>query len=161
VVAATLGISAVLQASPTAYDVLRYVGAAYLAYIGLQALSSRVWGRRVMAHEDPLATPRRHGPLLGSGFVAGLATDLLNPKVGVFFVTFLPAFVPAGSHVAPTTLAFGAVFVLETFAYFVVLIKAADRILDWMARPRTKRILDRAAGVVFIGFGLRLATEGS
>lgn len=156
VVAASLGLSAVLQASPTAYDVLRYVGAAYLAWVGVSALRSRLTAR----HEPAPAVVRRHRPLLGSGFVAGLATDLLNPKVGVFFVTFLPAFVPRGAGVGVTTLELGAVFVLETLVYFLVLIRAADRVLRWMNEPRTRRVIDRAAGMVFIGFGIRLATEG-
>jgi threonine/homoserine/homoserine lactone efflux protein len=155
VVAASLGLSAVLQASPTAYEVLRYVGAAYLLWIGVLTLRSRLTTR-----EEATAPVRRHGPLLGSGFVAGLATDLLNPKVGVFFVTFLPAFVPKGSSVGLTTLALGAVFVLETLLYFVVLIRAGDHVLRWMQDPGTRRIIDRAAGVVFLGFGIRLATEG-
>lgn len=155
VLAASLGLSAVLRASHTGYDVLRYVGGAYLVWIGVQSLRSR----RVDV-TDASAVPRRsYGPLLGSGYVAGLATDLLNPKVGVFFITFLPAFVPRGSDVGTATLAFGAVFVVETLIYFALLIRVADRVVGWMTDPRTRQRLDRAAGVVFLGFGLRLATE--
>lgn len=155
VVAASLGLSAVLRASHTGYDVLRYVGAAYLLVVGLQSLRSRV-GRHDRDVPDVAAGSR---PLLGTGYVAGLATDLLNPKVGVFFVTFLPAFVPHGADVGVATLAFGGIFIAETLAYFAVLIRAADRVLSWMRDPRTRRRLDRGAGLVFIGFGLRLATE--
>ena len=155
VAAASLGLSAVLQASHTGYDVLRYVGGAYLIWVGVQALRSRA----ALAHE-PQAVPTRHyGPLLGSGYLAGLATDLLNPKVGVFFITFLPAFVPHGADVGAVTLLLGAIFALETLVYFVLLIGVADRIVSWMTDPRTRRRLDRGAGLVFIGFGLRLATE--
>jgi threonine/homoserine/homoserine lactone efflux protein len=158
VVAASLGLSAMLRASHTGYDVLRYVGAAYLLWIGIQAVRSRA---RLMGGPEAVAVaPRRHGPLLGSGYVAGLATDLLNPKVGVFFVSFLPGFIPHGADVGATSLALGAVFVLETLVYFVLLIGVADRVVGWMANERTRRVLDRAAGVVFIGFGLRLATDG-
>src|SRR3954451_25280135 len=90
VVAASLGLSAMLRASHTGYDVLRYVGAAYLLWVGIQAVRSRA---RLMGGPDAVTVaPRRYGPLLGSGYVAGLATDLLNPKVGVFFVSFLPGF---------------------------------------------------------------------
>jgi threonine/homoserine/homoserine lactone efflux protein len=155
VLAASLGLSAVLRASHTGYDVLRYAGGAYLIWIGIQSLRS---------HREGVAdihgvTPRAYGPLLGSGYVAGLATDLLNPKVGVFFITFLPAFVPHGTDVGPATLAFGAVFVLETLVYFAALIRVADRVIRWMTDPRTRRQLDRGAGLVFVGFGVRLATE--
>ena len=154
VVAASLGLSAVLRASHTGYDVLRYVGGAYLIYVGVQSLRSRV-----LRHDDPTASVHHPRPLLGSGYVAGLATDLLNPKVGVFFITFLPAFVPRGADVGMATLAFGAVFVLETLVYFIALIGVADRVVSWMTDPRTRRRLDRGAGLIFIGFGVRLATE--
>jgi threonine/homoserine/homoserine lactone efflux protein len=155
VVAASLGLSALLRASHTGYDVLRYVGGAYLLFIGVQSLRGRS-----APTGDVEVEPRKYGPLLGSGYFAGLATDLLNPKVGVFFVTFLPAFVPRGSDVGVVTLLLGAIFVVEALLYFVFLIGIADRVLRWMTDARTRRRLDRGAGLVFIGFGLRLATEG-
>jgi threonine/homoserine/homoserine lactone efflux protein len=155
VLAASLGLSAVLRASHTGYDVLRYVGGAYLVWIGIQSLRSR----GAFDTDVGPVTRRRYGPLLGSGYVAGLTTDLLNPKVGVFFITFLPAFVPRGTGVGPATLAFGAVFVFETLIYFVLLIRVADRIIGWMTDPLIRRRLDRGAGLVFLGFGIRLATE--
>jgi threonine/homoserine/homoserine lactone efflux protein len=158
VVAASLGLSALLRASHTGYDVLRYVGGAYLVWVGVQALRSRT--ARTGAHAAP-RPQRTYGPLLGSGYVAGLATDLLNPKVGVFFVTFLPGFVPRGADVGAASLAFGAVFVLETLIYFLLMIKIADRVVAWMTDARTRQRLDRGAGLVFIGFGVRLATEQS
>lgn len=154
VVAASLGLSAVLRASHTGYTLLRYAGGAYLVYVGIQALRAR----QAAAGAAP-AEARRYGPLLGSGFVAGLATDLLNPKVGIMFVTFLPAFVPHGVDVGAASLALGAVFVAETLVYFALLIWVADRIVSWMTHERTRRRLDRVAGTVFIGFGLRLATD--
>ena len=156
VVATSLGLSALLRASHTGYDVLRYVGGAYLLWIGVQALRGK---SAPTGDTDDVVAPRRYGPILGSGYVAGLATDLLNPKVGVFFVTFLPAFVPHGSDVGLVTLGLGAVFILETALYFVLLIGVADRVIGWMTDARKRRQIDRAAGLVFIGFGLRLATE--
>jgi threonine/homoserine/homoserine lactone efflux protein len=156
VVSASLGLSALLRASHTGYDVLRYVGGAYLLFIGIQSVRGRT---APTGDETDVVAPRKRGPLLGSGYVAGLATDLLNPKVGVFFVTFLPAFVPRGTDVGLVTLLLGAMFIVETFLYFVVLLSVADRVIGWMTNARTRRRLDRAAGVVFIGFGVRLATE--
>lgn len=163
VVTASLGLSAVLRASHTGYDVLRIVGATYLLWIGVQSLRSRtaLTGR----HDDlePVeAEPtqgRSYGPLLGSGYVSGLLTDLLNPKVGVFFISFLPGFVPHGESVGWFTLLLGAIFVAETALYFAMLLGVADRVVGWMNDVRTRRRLDRAAGLVFIGFGVRLATE--
>ena len=97
--------------------------------------------------------------MLGTGYLAGLATDLLNPKVGVFFVTFLPAFVPRGEPVGSTSMLLGAVFVLETAIYFAVLVTMVDRVTRWMVNARIRRRLDACSAVVLIGFGARLALE--
>ena len=149
VVAAALGLAALLRASEAAYTALRWAGAAYLLWLGVQSLRSRA------VPTGPDERRRR----IGTGFSAGLATDLLNPKVGVFFVTFLPGFIPRGHDVGLTSLLFGAIFVVETAAYFTVLLLLAGRVTAWLDRPTIRRRLDRATGVVLIGFGLRLAVE--
>src|SRR5437660_4880425 len=95
VATAALGLSALLRASHVGYEVLRIAGAAYLFFLGVQSLRSRavpMSGEPAM--QEPPEPARSRPALLGRGFGAGLATDLLNPKVGVFFVTFLPGFVP-------------------------------------------------------------------
>ncbi len=160
VAVAALGLSAVLRASSDAYAALRIAGAVYLLWLGVQSLRAR---RPALGDAGAFAlegapAPTRRG-LLGSGYGSGLATDLLNPKVGVFFVTFLPGFVPHGQSVGTTTLLLGAVFVVETALYFTVLLLLAGRITGWMANPRVQRRLDRATGLVLVGFGVRLAVE--
>ena len=147
VVTAVLGVSAVLRASHDAYVGLRVVGAAYLVYLGVRSLRSR---------DGEGAASRR---LLSTGYTAGLLTDLLNPKVGVFFVTFLPGFVPHGYSLAWTSLVFGAIFVFLTGAYFAILLTASRPVTRWMANSRVRRRMDRCTGLVLIGFGLRLALE--
>jgi threonine/homoserine/homoserine lactone efflux protein len=152
--AAALGLAAILHASEDAYTVLRIVGAVYLLWLGVQTLRTR--GIPELVTRDP-AAPRPRW--FGRGYGAGLATDLLNPKVGVFFVTFLPGFVPAGHSIGVTSLAFGAIFVAETAVYFAFLLFLAGRITGWMRDTKVRRWLDRATGTVLIGFGLRLAVE--
>ena len=147
VVAAALGLSAVLRASHDGYIVLRWVGAAYLVWIGVQSLRARP------AHD------RQRAGVLGGGYPAGLATDLLNPKVGVFFVAFLPGFVPHGYDVGLFTLLLGAIFIAETALYFLVLLTASRIITRWLNTPRIQRRIDRLTGLVFIGFGARLVLE--
>lgn len=147
---AALGLSVLLRASHDAYLTLKVAGAVYLVWIGVQSWRSRALG-------DGQEFSR--AGLLGRGFGAGLATDLLNPKVGVFFVTFLPGFVPGGEPVGLTTLLFGAIFVGLTALYFAVLLLLAGRVTGWMDDPVIRTRLDRIAGTVFIGFGVRLATE--
>lgn len=147
VAAATLGLAALLRASQDGYLVLKIVGAAYLIWLGVQSLRPHA----------PAELPRRR--LLGRGFVAGFATDLLNPKVGVFFVTFLPGFVPHGYSVAAMSLLFGAIFILETAVYFTVLLVVAGRVTHWVSDARVRRRMDTTTGIVLIGLGIRLAVE--
>jgi threonine/homoserine/homoserine lactone efflux protein len=150
VVAAALGLAAVLEASEVGYAVLRIVGACYLVFLGVQA-----W--RTRGHvEQPVDGGRG---LLGTGFRAGVLTNLLNPKVGVFFVTFLPGFVPEGSSVLWVTLLFGSIFIVLTAAYWVLLLGLAGRVTGWMSTPRIRRRLDTATAAVLVAFGVRLATE--
>jgi threonine/homoserine/homoserine lactone efflux protein len=147
---AALGLAAVLRASQIAYDVLRIAGAAYLVWLGLQSLYAAL---------RKSAEPELRGGIVGTGFVAGLVTNLLNPKVGVFFVTFLPGFVPHGYPVGPTSLLLGAVFLLLTVGYFVLLLASAVRLVRWLTTPRVRRRLDALTGAVLVGFGARLAVE--
>jgi threonine/homoserine/homoserine lactone efflux protein len=152
---AVLGLTAVLRASHDAYLALRVVGAAYLIWLGFQAL--RPSGR---AATEPSPGPSAAGRLsLHGGFLAGLATDLLNPKVGIFFVTFLPTFIAPGQPVAPTSLLLGGIYLAETAAYFVVLLLASTAVIRWMATERIRRRTDWTMGAVFIAFGVRLVLE--
>jgi threonine/homoserine/homoserine lactone efflux protein len=150
VVAAAVGLAAALHASQVGYEALRVAGAVYLGWLGIQAWRSR--GR---------ISPPREGRtgLLGGGFPAGLLTNLLNPKVGVFFIAFLPGFVPHGQPLGRTTLIFGAIFVVLTAAYWVVLLSLAGTVTTWMNTPRIRKRLDVVTGTMLIAFGLRLATE--
>ena len=147
---AALGLAAVLRASTVAYDVLKVVGACYLVWLGVQSL-------RTLRHGGLELAERRS--IVGTGFVAGMITNLLNPKVGVFFVTFLPGFVPAGHAVATTSLLFGAVFIGLTVAYYAALLTLAQRLTEWTSRPAIRKRMDALTGAVLIGFGIRLVTE--
>jgi threonine/homoserine/homoserine lactone efflux protein len=152
VVTAALGLSAVLRASHQAYLGLRIAGACYLVWLGIQSLRARG------AALDSLDVPSRRS-LIGTGYPAGLATNLLNPKVGVFFVTFLPGFVPAGFSVGWVSLLLGAIFLALTIGYFTLLIAASGPITRLLRTGRIRRRIERATGLVLIGFGLRLGLE--
>jgi threonine/homoserine/homoserine lactone efflux protein len=149
---AALGLAAVLRASEVGYAILRVAGACYLVWLGVQSLRSV---RRAAAVAE---VSGRRG-LVGTGFSAGLITNLLNPKVGVFFVTFLPGFVPHGYPIGITSLLFGALFIVLSIGYYVVLLALATRVTGWMAQPRVRRRMDAVTGTVLVGFGVRLAIE--
>jgi threonine/homoserine/homoserine lactone efflux protein len=152
VAATALGVSALLRASEIGYDVLKVVGACYLLWLGARSL---VAVRRPQTNAVELTAPAA----VRSGFWAGFLTDLLNPKVGVFFVSFLPGFVPAGHPVGWVTLGFGIWYAVLTALYFGGLVAVAGTVATWMGTARVRRRLDAATGLVLVAFGLRLATE--
>jgi len=144
------GLSALLVASESAYTMLRWAGAAYLLYVGFRLLRQR---RESLANE---AEPHNRGR---GAYARGALTNLLNPKVGIFYVSFLPQFIPAGASVAPFTLLLGAIHGLLGLLWFAALIAATRSLMQWLRRPSVVRWLDRATGGIFIGFGVRLAVE--
>lgn len=154
VVAAVVGLSALLRASEVGYEALKIVGACYLVWMGVQSL--RALRRPVGVASDTSSV----APLDRAGnFGAGFLTDLLNPKVGVLFVSFLPGFVPAGYSPTWTTLGLGAVYIVLTALYCAALIVASGSISTWMRTDRIRRRIDAMTGLVLVGFGVRLATE--
>ncbi|MDF1585271.1 LysE family translocator [Marinimicrococcus flavescens] len=151
--AVALGLGALLAASETGYALLKWAGACYLFWLGI-ALVRRP--RSGLANEA--ARPGRPGWTSGRAWlVRGLLTNLLNPKVGVFYVTFLPQFVPAGAPVAAYTFALAAVHVLLGLLWCALLIGASAPLGRALARPALLRAMDRLTGSLFIAFGVRLA----
>jgi threonine/homoserine/homoserine lactone efflux protein len=150
---AAAGLGIVLLASEFAYQALQIAGAAYLAYLGCKLLFSR---------RQPAATAAEVPEAAGSAwgwFGRGLLTNLLNPKVGLFYVTFMPQFIPAEANV----FLFGALLALIHdvlgILWFTLLIAATRPLTGWLRRPAVTLWLDRATGGLFLGFGARLAIE--
>jgi threonine/homoserine/homoserine lactone efflux protein len=154
---ASIGLAALLRASEVGYTIVRVAGATYLIAFGI---------RLVVARRDndekkpvaPLPTPRSAKSTLAA-YLSGLATNLLNPKVGIFFISFLPVFIPKGASVGWTSALFAAIFIIEGTAWLLAIVFFASRLGEAIRRPRIRRRLERLSGVVMIGFGIRLATE--
>ncbi|MGW2395153.1 LysE family translocator [Kitasatospora sp. NPDC001664] len=147
----SLGISALLTASHLAYETLRWAGVAYLVWMGVQMLRSA----------GGPAAPEDDGDLGTGGFWAGwqrgTLTNLLNPKVGVFYVAVLPQFIPAGVPHLPMGVALTSIHVAEGLLWSAVLIAFARALRTWLRRPSARRVLDRVTGTVIVAFGARLA----
>jgi threonine/homoserine/homoserine lactone efflux protein len=147
------GVAAVLAASRTAYDALRLVGAAYLVWLGLQSLlAARRGDYRDTGEERP---PARRS----SAFRQGLLTNLFNPKIAIFYSTFLPQFIGPGDPalllsmlLAGVHIAFGLVW-LTGYAWLL------DRAVTAFKSSRVRRALDAVTGAVLVTLGLRLAAE--
>ncbi len=151
-----VGVGALLAASEAAYAALRWVGAAYLVWLGAALLMRRT---RPIAAASATAEPPTAGARPLDAFFRGLLTNLLNPKVGVFYVSFLPQFVPEGVAAAPFMLLLGTVHALLGVAWFGLLVAATRAIARLLARPGVAATLDRVTGVAFIAFGVRLAAS--
>lgn len=153
-VAAALGVSALLTASRTGYDILRVAGAVYLIWLGLTAFGVVRGGRHARSKAEDSSVRLGWVRTYGAGFLS----NTLNPKIGVFFVAFLPTFVPAGSSAAEL-LVLGGWFVVETGCWLVFVAWTGARGAEWMNRDSIRRWLDRITGTVLVGFGIRLLAE--
>ena len=158
VFAAALGVSALLATSATAFTVLKWIGAAYLVWMGVKLLLARGGSSVVPATADALPVPAEPADL-GGIFRRGFLTNVLNPKVALFFLAFVPQFIAPGTEdKVMAFLLLGLLFNLNSlpinFGYAWLAGWASRRV---GAVERAMQGMDRAAGVMFIGFGLRLA----
>ena len=150
--AVALGLAAMIAAAPAAYLALKWAGAGYLLYLGVRLFLTP---RRALA-PDGAAAPGRRGSDLDA-LRRGLLTNLLNPKIGVFYVSFLPQFVPSGLNVSAYSFLLACIHVAMSLAWFAVLIAATAPIGRFMTRPGVVTAMDRLTGCVFVAFGARLA----
>ena len=155
-VAAAVGASALLVASETAYRVLTLAGAVYLVGLGAHLLWTSF--RRGGADELPEVTEPARGSL-GVSFLTGLGTNILNPKIGVFYVATIPQFIPDGTSPLLMGILLAVVHNLIGMAWFAFVIAGAGFMARALGRSRFARVADRVTGVVLVGFGLRLALQ--
>jgi threonine/homoserine/homoserine lactone efflux protein len=150
---ATLGVSALLYASATAFTVVKYAGAAYLVLLGVRKLLSP---RGDEAVAPAAVAPRAR--LLGQGMVV----NVLNPKTALFFLAFLPQFAnPARGPIAPQLLVLGCTFIVLGLVSDASYALLAGTLAGRLRRVRRVRVaLDRSSGVVFIGLGAAAALAG-
>lgn len=153
--AAASGIAGLLAASEPAFLAIKIIGVGYLLYLGAQALVS-AWRNR-----EPIiaagSSPRRGG---GRALRQGMLSNLANPKMAAFFVSFLPQFAGGANASFATMLALGLVFCALTFGWLALYGLAVTRARHVLGRPLVRRWLDALAGCAFVYLGLRLATQG-
>ena len=154
VLAAAFGLSAILAASALAFSAVKWVGAAYLIYLGVKALLSAGSQFAVEANE-------RSRRSAFSIYRQGFMIDVLNPKVAVFFMAFLPQFAnPALGHVPAQLVLHGTLVIAVALVVEAGIVLIAARFTEALRRnPRIGLWLDRALGTVLIGLGLRLALQ--
>jgi len=149
-VAVGFGLGALLLASEMAYTLLKWLGAAWLLWLGLKLL--------LKPRQTAIDTQQ---PSLQQGYLAcfsrGLLGNLLNPKVGIFYVSFLPQFIPAGASVALWCSLMALAHMLLGLIWNAVLIGGSHYFAGHLRKPRVLKVMDRLTGCVFIGFAAKLA----
>ena len=156
-IAAALGLSALLATSPFAFTAVKFAGAAYLLYIGVRALLTRA---KDLSGGNPRDDGEGGANRQWSAFRQGVLTNLLNPKVALFFLALMPQFIEAGSaNKVGAFLALGLTFVTLGVAWCVLLAVGAAKLRGaFLRRPSMANVLNKVAGAVFIALGLKLAT---
>ncbi len=152
--AAAIGLSALLVASATAFTVLKIAGVIYLLWLAMHMLRASA-RTRPEGGEEAHASEQSGWKYLRHGFLS----NALNPKVALFFVTFLPQFLTADAESARTqALLFSAVFALIYLAWFSLYVAAVDRLGRWLRKPSVSARIEQITGVVLVGVAARLAT---
>jgi threonine/homoserine/homoserine lactone efflux protein len=147
--ATATGLAALLAASVAALTILRFAGAAYLIYLGIQR-----W-----RHAEEIVTPGRER--LGRIYVQGMVTQLVNPKVAVFFIAFLPQFLTPNAPIAPQVLVLGAVYIAVALAVDVTYVLSASAIGSRFLRSAiARRRAGRAAAATYVALGVTAAATG-
>lgn len=144
-VAAALGLSVLLTASEIAFHTLRIAGAVFLIYLGVKALVSR-------------SLPGE-APPPGHAFRSGLIVNLANPKLGVFAISFLPQFVPAGEAGQGVLLFLAIGWVLIDTVWYLIIVTILHTIRGWLSRPRVRTVLEKLSGGVLLALGVRLVLD--
>jgi threonine/homoserine/homoserine lactone efflux protein len=147
--ALAVGLSALIVASATAYTTVKLAGAAYLIWLGVQAIRT---SNRPALPERPAAAPRH-------AFLQGLLSTVLNPKPALFFLTFLPQFVDRDRAVLPQTLTLALIHVVVGLVWLTAYAHLVDRAKAVLTGPRVKAWLERTTGAVLIALGVRVAVE--
>lgn len=158
VLTAALGLSAILAASAAAFTAVKVIGAAYLIWLGVQALRSK--GLAIQAKD--LTNNGKDKPVTPwASFRQGVLIDVLNPKVAIFFLAFLPQFIDPSRGAAWWQITFlGTVVVLIAFIWEAILVFGAGFISSWLQRQREgTKWLNRAMGGTFVGLGVWLLTQ--
>jgi threonine/homoserine/homoserine lactone efflux protein len=151
--AAALGLSAILATSSLAFTIVKLLGAAYLIYLGTRLLLAKAPHGEVASSTGTVtANPR-------PAFVQGIVTNVLNPKVALFFLAFLPQFIePASSSKTLAFLALGGTFITTGLIWCLVLATGAAQLQAFFLRkPNARTMIDRAVGSLFLALGARLA----
>lgn len=151
-IAAAVGVSTLLATSAAAFTALKLAGAAYLVYLGITTLRAHDFSGTVDANGGTRLPWHR-------AWLQGMLSALLNPKLGVFFITLLPQFIAPGDPPATRALQLAGVFEVIGLAWLLVYTAMLGAIGAALSRPRPQRLMRRLTGTILVGLGARVALE--
>lgn len=146
--AVAFGLGALIAVSEVAFNVLKYCGAAYLAWLGLNML---------VRPRGSLASVEADGKPGANWFLKGMMGNVLNPKIGIFYVSFLPQFIPQGHPLVAWTFGLVSIHVVISLAWALILIGATQPLAGMLRREKVIKWMDRTTGMIFVLFAARLA----
>jgi len=149
---AIVGLSAIIAKSALLFSIFKYIGAVYLIYLGIKSL----WTLRNQETTETVVKIKYKNT---SSFKQGFLTNLLNPKIAVFFLTFLPQFVNQRSHTFMPFLILGMTYIVLTIVWYLFYIYLLNQISAFMKKPKTQKAIEGITGTILIGFGIKLALE--
>jgi len=152
---AIVGLSAIIAKSALLFSIFKYIGAVYLIYLGIKSL----WTLRNKNTTETIETIAKSKYKNESSFKQGFLTNLLNPKIAVFFLTFLPQFVNPESHTFMPFLILGITYIVLTVVWYLFYIFLLNQISSFMKKPKTQKVIEGITGTILIGFGIKLALE--
>ncbi|WP_171016831.1 LysE family translocator [Pseudalkalibacillus caeni] len=152
--AVIIGISAILAASSVIYETIKWIGAAYLVYLGVKSFITGFTAQKEIA-----VTKKSQVVSTKSCYLQGVLTNVLNPKITVFFLTFLPQFVTPGDQTVQQFLLLGMTYIVLLVIWLFLYVFLLDLFKVWFEKPSTGRFFDFMTGSVMILLGLKLALE--
>jgi threonine/homoserine/homoserine lactone efflux protein len=151
-----IGVSAIVLASATAFSLLKFLGAAYLVYLGIMALRDAWYGAGINGKLDASAEVEQTG--IVKAVAEGWFTNILNPKPAMFYLAIFPQFIDPGSHMIAQGLSLGALHAVIAAFWYGLVVLAMDQVRALLRRPAVARGIKGATGLLLIGAGVRLAT---
>lgn len=145
---AVVGLSALVMKSALLFTLLKYLGAAYLLYLGVKALVSK------QSSDAQEQDAKQTNP-----FLQGFLTNLLNPKVAIFFLTFLPQFISVDNTSWVPFAVLGAIYIALTVAFFGLYVTFLKKIRSFMEKQRTQALINKFSGLILVVFGIKLIIE--
>ena len=152
---AVLGLATIISKSIVVFLFIKYAGAAYLVYLGIQ--SWRAKAQKMMLQEQ--ITPSHHKNASFSCMVQGITTDLLNPKTLLLYVTLMPQFIQPEFNVNSQLILLAGILIVLSIVWLGIVIFVINGIRKWFMKPVVQSVFNKMTGVLLIGIGVRIAKE--